>query len=111
MHSKESSHVTVTSTLAKNWIKHFHHKLEDICLSASATGFHIKSFSEMLVDDQGQVLRSLQTDLECDPRDFESFHIPQSLSVVLSLKDFKIILQLAESLNLPFTMYLKECGE
>jgi hypothetical protein len=101
-------YINVKSQLRLN---HFHYKLEEVSMHFTKSTLKLHSYTETLVSDDGEVHRSLSTELLCDPLDFEYYSIQSDSCVTINLKEFKTVLSFGEVMSLPIQISFSTAGK
>ncbi|GAA5847665.1 hypothetical protein JCM5353_006857 [Sporobolomyces roseus] len=116
-----SSSWKASSKVLKEWTDHFYlrsgtHALTDeITFYCSPLGCRLKSFSDPsseqnMTENEIMTSRPLTTELTVDTEDFDTWDIPSSQIITFALKEFKAIINLSESLNLPIMAHFTTGG-
>lgn len=101
-HSLENRWKIGPSTL-KEWVDHFHSRLEEVTFSGSKEWVSMKSFTEGQYENGtlDALKRPMQTELAIGVDEFEEYTITADVQLTFSLREFKALILLAESSALP----------
>ncbi|KAJ3043341.1 cell cycle checkpoint control protein rad9a [Rhizophlyctis rosea] len=103
---------TVNNKIIHDWLSHFQAKLEEVVMSCKEDSMTLRSFTEGWggTDKNAPGQRSMQTSLQVDIADFDLYEVSEDVSVTFSLKELKVVLSLAESMNQTVTAYFDTPG-
>lgn len=105
IYSKSSPNkFSISPKIVSEWIGYFQSSLEQVSMTCKRFNIVIKSFT----DDVN--VRNLETELNVKGSDFDSYQVDDETNFVIRLKEFKIILQFAESLSRTVFAFFKGPG-
>eukprot|EP00026_Physarum_polycephalum_P007222 Phypoly_transcript_07279.p1 GENE.Phypoly_transcript_07279~~Phypoly_transcript_07279.p1 ORF type:complete len:356 (+),score=36.67 Phypoly_transcript_07279:80-1069(+) len=112
IYSKEQcgNRIVVTPKQLSENLPNFHSHLEEITILITKDGMKIKSYTDSTKGTHGKN-KILQTELNIDATDFEEFCTEGvNVDVTFSLKEFKTIIGLCETIGQPCTILIEKSG-
>ncbi|RKP27773.1 Rad9-domain-containing protein [Syncephalis pseudoplumigaleata] len=104
-------HWRVSSKILGDWMTYFQPRLGELTTVCTPTGTKLRSYDESHQTQQFQgVQAALRTELSVDITEFERYHVEAPVELTFSLKEFKVIVQLAEHLATPLSAYFEQEG-
>ncbi|TPX44527.1 hypothetical protein SeMB42_g01748 [Synchytrium endobioticum] len=110
--------LVVPSKMLGDLLTHFGTNLEEVTLKADGAMLQLKSFTEDAMPAGGNALnhrtddapRRLQTELNIDPDDFDTYEIQNEAEVTFGLKELKAIISFAEGADEALSAHFDQKG-
>ncbi|KAF8469708.1 Rad9-domain-containing protein [Kalaharituber pfeilii] len=104
------NHWAINAKLLKEYVEHFGPKAEQLNISGEDGRATLTSYTEKLMDGIEILKQPLHTAVSMDTVDFEEFTVEEGLHITINLKDFKAIINHADSLGATVTAYYSAPG-
>ncbi|KAI9591762.1 Rad9-domain-containing protein [Syncephalis fuscata] len=94
-----------------DWMAYFQPRLGELTTICTPTGIKLRSFDETNLTvpfNDAQAL--LRTELSADITEFERYQVESPVELTFGLKEFKVIVQLAENLTAPLSAHFEQEG-
>jgi len=95
----------ISSRVMREYVEYFGPKTEQLDLCASDGKVIFTSFTEKIQDGKQVLKQPLETVITLHTEDFDDFHMQENVHITIRVKDFKAIVQHAETLHTPISAY------
>ncbi|RPA75894.1 hypothetical protein BJ508DRAFT_417901 [Ascobolus immersus RN42] len=106
-----ANHWQIESGMLKEYLEHFGPKADQLDISVEGDRAIFTSFTEKLVSGDEILKQPLQTRISLSTAEFESILVENSIHLSIPLRDFKTVIQHADSLRASITAFYNNPGQ